>query len=81
MLSRELTLAAAELQRAAPNAWARLVAAFEQHNTRRSHELTVSPPETVFVCQGRAQEIAALLESCKNCLRDAEKLARSGANG
>lgn len=75
MRDEKLTLAAAELARAAPNRWQEFLAAFEVYSDARKDELVRAESSELARSQGRAQLAASLFGLFGNAVKDADGIA------
>ena len=65
---QELIVASARLARASPESWDEFIKALHLYAWDLAEKLVASPPEIVFVAQGRAQGVAAigrLFDKCR----------------
>ena len=65
---QNLILAAARLSAAAPQSWDDFLKAFHLYSWDLANLLVASPPDMVYIAQGRAQGVAAvgrLLDKCR----------------
>lgn len=72
----DLTTKAAQLARAAPNEWRGFLEALAGYNDFMRASLVQSPLAELQINQGKAQAIDALTKHLRDCLSDAEQLAR-----
>lgn len=75
MQDDKLTLATAELSRAAPSCWKEFLAAFEAHAEARKSDLLRSSLEELQRAQGRAQLASSLFDLFSNAVKDAARIA------
>jgi len=71
----ELVMAAARLARSNPNTWGEFLKLFSEYTDQRKNECVQSPPETVVVAQGKAQQCAELLTLFSDVVNKADKLS------
>jgi hypothetical protein len=76
-MDRDLILAAAKLQRTAPESWKEFLGAFEDHTNKTRDNCISSPLETLPLNQGRAQACVALLKVLRDCLSLADQIEKA----
>jgi hypothetical protein len=76
MQDEKLTLAAAALARAAPNAWQEFLVALKAYADRRKDECVQSSLEELQRTQGRAQLAASLFDLLGDAVKDADRISK-----
>jgi hypothetical protein len=74
MIDNKLTLAAANVARAAPQFWAEMIKALNDQTETQRNACISSPPDMLQVAQGRAQYATALLSLLKDCVHDVDQM-------
>lgn len=69
-----LSIAAAELQRAAPNRWGEFITALQSYTDEAVKGVVNAPPDQIFVAQGKAQQMAVLMKLFEEALTTADRL-------
>ena len=78
---QNLILAAARLSRASPESWDEFMKAFHLYSWDQANLLVASPPDMVYIAQGRAQGVAAvgrLLDKCRETASSMEANKQKG---
>jgi FtsZ-interacting cell division protein YlmF len=76
-MDRDLILAAAKLQRTAPESFKEFLGAFEAFTNQSRDNCVSSPLETLPQNQGRAQVCVALLKGFRDCLKLADQIEKA----
>lgn len=71
-----LQISVAHLARSAPENWERFLAEYRAYNTEVLKQVLSSPPESVFVAQGRAKQADEFLRILESSLATAEQIER-----
>jgi hypothetical protein len=71
----QLVLAAAHLQSANGEAWAKFLEAYRAYHDKVVRSVVQAPPEALHIAQGRAQSLGMTLELLENCRKHADELA------
>lgn len=71
---QSLIVVAARLARAAPDSWDEFVRAHHAYEWDLAHRLVMSPPDAVYIAQGRAQGVAGVGRMLEDCRKTAEAM-------